>query len=344
MFFHDSFRVFVLEATSVDALGEPDRAADAQRHAFLADQCAKESAKPRERGEEFYHAARAGLTGRAIALATPEAFRARFLSGASPVVLAEDIRLAMRVTAQAGDAAALTALMLFQSELRARLESLEPVDVTGLYLDAGEPAAAIAYAMPDGMLRVATEQALRAAIRLDETRSPAGKLLFDAADAYDLAKIAGDDQLKALAAWTEGAARFRPPSVLQTAVRRLFAQALTHLERPRDDPGLEAWEAGRLAVRTARTAVGALWSAGRDSDAQALARQLEEQAEVLTAKARDLEDDSWAERLADYARSGVVACRVAHASARPNDRSDTQFDIIPGHTGRESSGRARFVA
>lgn len=316
MFFHDSFRGFVLEATSVDALGEPDTAADARRHSFLADQCAKGSAKPRERGEEFYHAARAGLTSRAIALATPEAFRARFLSGASPVVLAEDTRLAMRVTAQAGDAAALTALMLFQSEFRARQEALEPVDVTGLHLDAGEPAAAIAYAMPDGMLRVTAEQALRAAIRLDETGSPAGKLLFDAADVYDLGKITRDDQLKALTAWVEGAARFRPPSVLQTAVRRLFAQALAHLDSPGDDPGVEAWQAGRLAVRTARTAVAGLWSADRGSDAVALARHLEEHAEVLAAKAEtDLQVDSWAARLADYARSGVAACRVAHASA-----------------------------
>lgn len=316
MFFHDSFRRFVLEATSVDALGEPDAAADAQRHSFLADQCAKDSAKPRERGEEFYHAAHAGLTGRAIALATPETFRARFLSGASPVVLAEDIRLAMRLTAQAGDAAALTALMLFQSELQARQEALEPVDVTGLHLDAGEPAAAIAYAMPDGMLRIPTEQALRTAIRLDELGSPAGKLLFDAADAYDLEKITRDDQLKALTAWAEGAARFRPQAVLQTAVRRQFARALTHLESPRDDPGTEAWEAGRVAVHTARTAVAGMWRAGRDSDAQALAKQLQEQAEVLTAKAQTgLADDSWAARLADYARSGVAACRVAQASS-----------------------------
>ena len=334
MFFHDSFRGFVLEATSVDALGEPDTAADAQRHSFLADQCASESAKPRERGEEFYHAARAGLTSRAIALATPEAFRARFLSGASPVVLAEDIRLAMRVTAQAGDAAALTALMLFQSEFRARQEALEPVDVTGLYLDAGEPAAAIAYAMPDGMLRVTTEQALRAAIRLDETGSPAGKLLFDAADVYDLDKITRDDQLKALTAWVEGAARFRPPSVLQTAVRRLFAQALAHLESPGDDPGVEARQAGRLAVRTARTAVAGLWSAGRDSDAVALARQLEEHAEVLAAKAKtDLQADSWAARLADYARSGVAACRVAHASALlDHDKWDDALAALRGGT------------
>ena len=41
MFFHDSFRRFVLEETSVDALGEPDAAADARRHAFLAGECAK---------------------------------------------------------------------------------------------------------------------------------------------------------------------------------------------------------------------------------------------------------------------------------------------------------------
>ena len=334
MFFHDSFRGFVLEETSVDALGEPDTAADAQRHSFLADQCAKESAKPRERGEEFYHAARAGLTSRAIALATPEAFRARLLSGASPVLLAEDIRLAMRVTAQAGDAAALTTLMLFQSEFRARQEALEPVDVTGLYLDTGESTAAIAYAMPDGMLRVTTEQALRAAIRLDETGSAAGKLLFDAADVYDLDKITSDDQLKALTAWVEGAARFRPPSVLQTAVRRLFAQALTDLDSPGDDPGVEAWQAGRLAVRTARTAVAGLWSAGRDSDAVALARQLEEHAEVLAAKAKtDLQVDSWAARLADYARSGVAACRVAHASALlEDDKWDDALAALRGGT------------
>jgi AAA ATPase domain len=317
MFFHDSFRQFVLEATSVDVLGEPDDAADARRHSFLADECAKAPAGSRERGEEFFHAARAGLNDRAIALATPEGFRKQFLSGASPAVLAEDIRLAMQLTALAGDAAALTGLMLLQSELRARQDALESVDVAGLYLDVEEPAAAIAYALPDGTLRIPAQQALHAAIRLDVLGNPAGKLLFDAADIYDLGKIAGSDQWKTLSAWTEAVVRFRPPLILQTAVRRLFDQAVTHLEDPRDGRGgIDAWEVGRLAVYAAGHAASELWSAGRHSDAQAVALQLEDQTAVLVALTQNgFADDTWAQRLAGYARSALATSRIAQASA-----------------------------
>jgi hypothetical protein len=219
----------VLEVTSVDALGEPDTAADTRRHSVLADECAKAPAESRERGEEFFHAIRAGLNDRASALATPHRFRARFLSGTSPAVLAEDIRLAMHLTAQAGDAAALVDLMLIQAELQSREQALQSVDVTGLQLDVQEPAGAIAYSLPDGLLRISTQQALAAAIRLDDLGHPAGKLLFDAADVYDLSRLGGSDQWDVLSAWVEGVVRFRPLSVLRTALRRLFDQTLSRL-------------------------------------------------------------------------------------------------------------------
>ena len=62
------------------------------------------------------------------------------------------------------------------------------VDVAGLHLDAGKQSVAIAYALPDGILRVPPRQAMRAAIRLDELGNPAGRALFDAADVYNPAR------------------------------------------------------------------------------------------------------------------------------------------------------------
>lgn len=341
MFFHDSFRQFVLEATSVDVLGEPDDAADARRHFFLADECAKAPARSREHGEEFFHAARAGLNDRAVALATSEGFRNRFLSGACPAVLAEDIGLAMQLTALAGDAAALTGLMLLQSELRARQDALGSVDVAGLYLDVGEPAAAIAYALPDGMLRIPAQQALHAAIRLDLLGNPAGKLLFDAADIYDLGKIAGIDQWETLSAWTKAAVRFRPPLILQTAVRRLFDQAVAHLENPRDGRGgIDAWQVGRFAVYAAGHAASELWRAGRHSDAQAVASQLENQTAALVALTQNgLADDTWGQRLVGYARSALAASRIAQASALLDaGQWDDALAVLQGGTREAPAG------
>jgi len=318
MFFHDSFRRFVLESTSVDVLGEPDDSADARRHSFLADQCATAPAESRERGEEFFHSARAGLDGRAVTLATPGGFRGRFLSGISPDVVAEDLRLAMRLTAAAGDAAALTGLMLLQSELRARQDALGSVDVAGLYLDAGEQSAAVTYALPDGILRIPPAQAMRAAVRLDALGNPAGRLLFDAADAYNPAKrTASSDHQETLSAWTEAAVRFRPSTVLHTTVRRLLDQAMADLTSPRDDRGsIDAWQTGRNAVYVAWHAASELWRLGRDADALALTRELEDRAETLLSLAGGEAPggDAWGRRLANYAYSALAGLRIARAS------------------------------
>ena len=319
MFFHDSFRRFVLEATSVDALGEPEL--ERIRETILADECAKAPAKCRERGEEFFHAARAGLSDRAIALATPEGFRARFLSGASPDVLTEDIRLAMQLTALAGDAAALTGLMLLQSELRARQEALESVDVAGLYLDVKQAAAAIAYALPDGIL---LNPGSAGAARRHQARragKPGRQAALRRGRCLRPGKMAGSDQWETLSAWTEAVVRFRPPSVLQTAVRPLVHQTVAHLAASREaHGGIDAWSVGRFAVYAAGHAASELWRAGRDSDAQAVARQLEEHTAVLIAKTQDGgANDTWSQRLARYARSAVAASRIAQASGLLED-------------------------
>ena len=318
MFFHDSFRRFVLESTSVDALGEPDDSADARRHSFLADQCATAPTGSRERGEEFFHSARAGLDGRALTLATPAGFRGRFLSGISPDVVAEDLRLAMRLTAAAGDAAALTGLMLLQSELRARQDALDSVDVAGLHLDAGKQSVAVTYALPDGILRVPPRQAMRAAVRLYALGNPAGRALFDAADAYNPARRTGSsDHQETLSAWTEAAVRFRPSTVLHTTVRRLLDHAAADLTPPHDDRGsIDAWETGRDAVYIAGHAASELWRLGRDADALALARELEDRAETLLslAGAEATGGDVWGKRLANYACSALASLRITRAS------------------------------
>jgi len=272
MFFHDSFRQFVLESTSVDLLGDPDPEANTARHAALADRCASADEGLRERGEEFFHASRAGQRQRALLLATPQRLRSRFLTGTSPTVLTEDIHIAMRLAAQENDAAALIGLILIHAELQSREQALEEVDLTGMWIDAGNPAAALAYALPDAALRISTRHALRAAVRLDD---PVARLLFDAADIRELGALGSSEYWETLQAWAAGTARFRPLSVIQTILRRMSDRAAPRRTDPSPDhPDLDAYVLGDRAGHFAAYAIAELLRVGRIADAEDLTATL----------------------------------------------------------------------
>ncbi|MFF5085042.1 AAA family ATPase [Actinoplanes sp. NPDC000266] len=271
MFFHDSFRQFVLESTRVNVLGDPDPDADITRHAVLADRCASADENTRERGEEFFHASQAGQPQRALALATPHHLRARFLAGTSPVVLTEDIHIALRLAAQEDDAASLVGLMLIHAELRSREQALQEVDLTGMWISAGDPAAAIAHALPDGTPRISSRFALQAAIRLDEIAHPAARLLFDAADIREIDAVGSSEYWDTLQAWAAGTARFRPLSVIHTILRRMSERAAGRRSTRRD---LDAYALGGRAAHFAGYAIAELLRIGRTGDAEELAAAL----------------------------------------------------------------------
>ncbi|RLK24444.1 AAA domain-containing protein [Micromonospora sp. M71_S20] len=319
MFFHDSFRQFVLEATSVDLLGEPDPDADARRHAFLADECALAQEGSRESGEEFFHAAQAGQQRRALALAAPDRLRARFLAGTSPAVLTEDIRTAMRLAAEETDGVALVGLMLVHAELQSREQALESVDLTGMLISAGDLSGALAYALPDATLRIPVQQALSAAVKLDERGHLGGRMLFDAAEIHELGPAGGNEQWEMLSAWARGMVRFRPLSVLHTALRRMSERALSRLTTTTESPREHAvFALGGHAVYFTRCAVSELIRTGRISDAEGLTATL--RAGVSTLLAATPEEDSsegtWGRELIEAAYTAVADAILQTARAR----------------------------
>ncbi|GFJ93368.1 ATP-binding protein [Phytohabitans rumicis] len=319
MFFHDSFRQFVLEATSVDLLGEPDPDADAQHHALLADECAAAEEGSRENGEEFFHCAQAGQQQRALALATPDRLRARFLAGTSPAVLTEDIRTAMRLAAEESDAAALVGLMLIQAELQSREQVLESVDLTGTWIDAGDLNAALAYALPSATLRIPIRHALTAAVKLDDLAHPAGRLLFDAADIHELGSVGGTERWEMLSAWAQGTVRFRPLSVLHTILRRMSERALSRFTATTESYRHHAaFALGGHAAYFARCAVSELLRTGRLVDAEDLTAKLHAGASTLLAAipAQDADERTWGDELIESAYDAVADTSIQTARVR----------------------------
>jgi hypothetical protein len=349
IFFHDSFRQFVLEATGVDLLGEPDLDADARRHALLADECAKAEEGSRENSEEFFHAAQAGQRRRALALATPDRLRARFLAGTSPAVLTEDIRTAMRLAAEETDATALVGLMLIHAELQSREQALESVDLTGMWIDAGDLSAALAYALPNATLRIPVQQALTAAIKLDDLGHPAGRLLFDAADIHELGPVAGSEQWETSSAWAAGTVRFRPLSVLHTVLRRLSKRALSRLTATSEsyrDHG--AFALGGHAVYFTRCAVSELLRTGRLVDAEGLTAKLRADAATLLAAipGEDTSGRTWGHELIESAYGAVANASIQTARVRAKagqweEALETLHDLTaPSTSGGDAEQRA----
>ena len=111
--------------------------------------------------------------------------------------------------------------------------------------------------------------------------------------------------------------------MLHTTVRRLLDQAAAHLTPPHDDRGgIDAWKTGRDAVYIAGHAASELWRLGRDADALALARELEDRAETLLslAGAEATGGDVWGKRLANYACSALASLRITRASVLRRQR------------------------
>ncbi|GID29950.1 hypothetical protein Abr02nite_49330 [Paractinoplanes brasiliensis] len=315
MFFHDSFRQFVIESTSVDVLGDPDPDSNTARHAALADRCATAEEGSRERGEEFFHASQSGQSQRALLLATPQQLRSRFLAGTSPVVLTEDIHVAMRLAAQENDGSSLVGLILIHAELQSREQVLGEVDLTGMWIDAENPDAALAYALPDGALRISTRHALKAAVRLDELGHPAARLLFDAADIRELNALGSHEYWETLQVWAAGTARFRPLSVIQTILRRMSESNVPRRTRNLEHPALDAYVLGDRAVHFAGYAINELLRIGRMANAADLTATLRA-ALPSTRAAISSEDGHSGNSLVESAYQAVADASLQIAAAR----------------------------
>ena len=216
-FFHESFRVFLLDTTIQSGAGVVDERIALRYHRDLADACAQAQAE-RVRWEQLHHLIEAGDDSGALELATPALFRAQAQALRALPAIASDIREATRVAARRRSITALARLMIASSELNQREYHLDWSDNLALLLiDLDEEEIALEHLRGDFTLRESKDVALRAAVELSARGFEVeAKRLLDLAEPLDLLRnqpehySRADAELATLFAWAEAAPRLVP--------------------------------------------------------------------------------------------------------------------------------------
>ena len=145
-FFHNSFRLFLIEKTAEFPPGNFDENRDRHFHAELADWCAASSL---DHGvwvwEELHHRVAAHQHDKVLALATQGYFRRQLMAFRPLEAIREDINLALRSVAAQQDPLALVRLCLIGSEMNQRSEYLDQGSLVPLLLKLGQHDVALEY-------------------------------------------------------------------------------------------------------------------------------------------------------------------------------------------------------
>lgn len=268
-FFHNSFRLFLLERTTRRLFGPgQDEALDRALHAELADRCGA-SESPVWCWEELYHRARAQQGEVVLERVTPAWAREQFFALRPPDAIQTDVLLALREAAVRYSGGALVRCTLILSELQQRVYQLEDMakfDFADLLLDLNEPQAAAELVRDGGKLRVKRARALDLSVRLLavglETEARA---VFELAEPFDLffghpvALDYPEEPREELQAWARAAPHFRHMVDVIGTIERLRFERSRGWSTSKDPT--RGWQARLLFLG----GLGAL-DAGNDGD------------------------------------------------------------------------------
>ena len=149
-FFHNSFRLFLLDRTAEFPPGSFDQNRDRGFHAELANRCAASS--PDHQAwvwEELHHRVAAGQHDRVLEMATQGYFRSQFMAFRPLEVIRSDINEALRSVAVRQHPVALVRLCLIGSEISQRGEYLDQGFLVPLLLRLGQHDVALEYIRSD---------------------------------------------------------------------------------------------------------------------------------------------------------------------------------------------------
>lgn len=226
-FFHDSFRQFVLEQTSLDDDGEQSTEVDRAHHRQLA-HLAQLSPTTDGAWREIYHLSAIGDWKEIVRSSSLLDFRTQYGLGRSPDAIAADVRTVLQAACTEGDGPALVRGLLASEELDHRNARLAEIDVLGVLIDAGLVDLAATYldSVAGSLAPTKLWRALDATARLHDLGRIEGRLVFDSIEPFDLLAHRTDGTKDdVLRAWARAATRFRPSGSILAAAQRLFAQA-----------------------------------------------------------------------------------------------------------------------
>lgn len=160
-FFHNSFRLFVINQTAQSLDGQFDRDKDRAVHRILAHLCAAAPSGSPYRFDELFHRLQAEDYREVLALASQDWFRAQLQQLRSPRSIAEDIQLTIRLALRSErDPLALARLILIGGEMTERADYLSDSNLASLIARAGQGGQAAEYARFGARLLVKPWEAL----------------------------------------------------------------------------------------------------------------------------------------------------------------------------------------
>lgn len=214
-FFHNSFRLFLIEKTSQILPGYPDRDADRELHSELANHCASAGEGKFWDWEELHHRIEAGQRSEVLGLATQNHFRRQLLDLRPHEAIQTDLIGAIRLAGESEDAVALVRLLLAGSELEQRqnfLDHIPKLELLNLVVALGQCETAIEHLRDGNRLRVDESTALLVSIRLAASGfHDEGERVFRLAEPLEI--LNGDKSPSSapmLMEWAGAAAVFTP--------------------------------------------------------------------------------------------------------------------------------------
>jgi len=133
-FFHNSFRIFVLEVSSRDIDGNQNLSLERRFHLELADRCANTPSPSLWRYEQFHHLVEAGNQQAALEIARPEWFREQFFAMRQSGAIRADLGCAWKMLGTVNSGPAACRLMFASDEIESRTETLQLDDLKLLLL------------------------------------------------------------------------------------------------------------------------------------------------------------------------------------------------------------------
>jgi hypothetical protein len=228
VFFHNSFRLFLVERTAEPLPGQTPEHQNQAYHCELAERC--EASPAPWRWEALYHRYNAGEYAAVVAMATPEWFREQVEALRPLDAVQTDTRLALQAAGMCGDVVALARLTLAGGAQEQRAWTLEGRSLPDLLLKAGEAVRSAEHLRDGNRLRVGAEQALRLSTHLIEAGlEREGRRVFELAEPLELlsGRPIPDDHTRPqnlwdlLRAWVRNATVFRGPEEVVQVVERI---------------------------------------------------------------------------------------------------------------------------
>lgn len=227
-FFHNSFRLFLVQRTAAVVPGEFDFTRHKDFHRQLSKAC-RNSTIPGWRWEELYHLFGAGEYEAVISRATADWFHDQVKSFRPIEAIRSDINLAMRSAIPEPHVGVLVRLILIDAEMEFHELRLENISLVSELISLGEKGTAAEQVFDGNRLRVDHQAALRECLVLKSAGlNDEAEKVFKLSEPLELLSgttLIADDHLddkgKLLEAWAEGAVHFRHTDDVIAAIRRV---------------------------------------------------------------------------------------------------------------------------